>query len=179
MKNHTVISPTLGLAGLALILTGCASEPVPVPVAAPAPVVIQAPVLSGEQMINESQRLATLGDRWKKGKELVDRGTVLIRDGKNKIDEASRMIQEGQQIQSESQATVQTAAPVLSGEQMLSESQRLATLGDRWKKGKDLIDRGTVLSREGQNTVDEGNRMVQEGQQIQHESEESSSAIKK
>jgi len=62
---------------------------------------------------------------------------------------------------------------------MLSESQRLATLGDRWKKGKDLIDRGTVLSREGQNTIDEGNRMVQEGQQIQHESEESSNAIKK
>ena len=89
------------------------------------------------------------------------------------------MIQEGQQIQSESEATVQTAAPVLSGEQMISESQRLASLGDRWKKGKDLIDRGTVLTREGQNKIDEGNRMVQEGEQIQRESEESSSAIKK
>jgi len=62
---------------------------------------------------------------------------------------------------------------------MLSESQRLASLGERWKKGKDLIDRGTILSREGQNKIDEGNRMVQEGQQIQRESEESSSAIKK
>ena len=69
MKNKTIIHPTLSIASLALILSGCASEPVPTPV------VVQAPVLSGEQMINESQRLASLGDRWKKGKDLVDRGT--------------------------------------------------------------------------------------------------------
>jgi len=173
MKNHTHIRPTLTIASLALILSGCASEPVPAPVA------VQAPVLSGEQMINESRRLASLGDRWKKGKELVDRGTTLVRDGKNKIDESNRMIQEGQQIQNESEATVQTAAPVISGEQMINESQRLASLGDRWKKGKDLIDRGTILTRDAQNKIDEGNRMIQEGEQIQHESEESSSAIKK
>jgi len=173
MKNHTVIHTTLSIASLALILSGCASEPLP------APVVVQAPVLSGEQMINESQRLASLGDRWKKGKDLVDRGTALVRDGKNKTDESNRLIQEGRQIQNESEATVQASTPVLSGEQMLSESQRLASLGERWKKGKDLIDRGTILSREGQNKIDEGNRMVQEGEEIQHESEESSSAIKK
>ena len=59
MKYHTVIYPTLTIASLALILTGCASEPVP------EPVVVQAPILSGEQMLNESQRLANLGDRWK------------------------------------------------------------------------------------------------------------------
>jgi hypothetical protein len=173
MKYHAVICPILSIASLALILSGCASEPLP------APVVVQAPILSGEQMINESQRLASLGDRWKKGKDLVERGTALVREGKNKVDESNRMIQEGQQIQNESETTVQAAAPVLSGEQMLSESQRLASLGDRWKKGKDLIDRGTTVTREGQNKIDEGNRMIQEGQQIQHESEESSTAIKK
>ena len=171
MKNHTISFPNLTAAGFALILSSCASDP--------APVIVQAPILSGEQMINESQRLANLGDRWKKGKDLVDRGANLVREGKNKLDESSRMIQEGHKIQSESESTVQVGAPLISGEQMLSESQRLANLGDRWKKGKELIDRGTILAREGQNEIDEGNRMAIEGQQIQHESEESSNAIKK
>ena len=172
MKNHTIILPNLTAAGLALILSGCASAPAPAPV-------VQAPVLSGEQMLSESQRLASLGDRWKKGKDLVDRGNALIREGQNKIDESNQMIQEGQQIQNESKSTVQAASPLLSGEQMLSESQRLASLGDRWKKGKDLVDRGNILAREGQNKIDEGNRLTQEGAQIQRESEESSRALKK
>ena len=171
MKNYTTILPSLTTVGLTLILSGCASDP--------APVVAQAPVLSGEQMISESQRLASLGNRWKKGKDLVDRGTNLVRDGKNKIDESNRMIQEGQKIQNESESSVKTIAPVLSGEQMISESQRLANLGDRWKKGKDLIDHGTILAREGQNNIDEGNSLIQEGEQIQHESEESSGVLKK
>ena len=171
MKNHTIILPNLTAAGLALILSGCASDPAPID---------QAPILSGEQMLSESQRLASLGDRWKKGKELVNRGTALVREGQNKIDESIRMIEEGQQIQNESKSTVQaTTTPLISGEQMLSESQRLASLGDRWKKGKDLVDRGNILAREGQNNIDEGNRLTQEGVQIQHESEESSRTLKK
>ena len=74
---------------------------------------------------------------------------------------------------------VQAPAPVLSGEQMLSESQRLASLGDRWKKGKELVDRGNNLVREGRSKMDEGNRMIQEGEKIQRESEESSSGLNK
>jgi hypothetical protein len=96
MKNNNVIRPNLTVAGLALLLAGCASEP-PVTVQAPAP------VLSGEQMLSESQRLANLGDRWKKGKDLVDRGNNLVREGRNKIEEGNRMIQEGEQIQRESE----------------------------------------------------------------------------
>ena len=99
MKNHYSIRPNLTVAGLALLLSACASEPVPVPVAEPAAV----SVLSGEQMLSESQRLANLGVRWKKGKELVDRGNNLVREGRNKIDEGNRMIQEGEQIQRESE----------------------------------------------------------------------------
>ena len=97
MKNHFTIQPNLIIAGLSLLLVACASEPVPV--AEPA----AAPVLSGEQMLSESQRLANLGVRWKKGKELVDRGNNLVREGRNKIDEGNRMIQEGEQIQRESE----------------------------------------------------------------------------
>ena len=97
MKNYYTIRPNLTVAGLALLLAGCASEPVPVIVQAPAP------VLSGEQMLSESQRLASLGDRWKKGKELVDRGNNLVREGRSKIDEGNRMIQEGEKIQRESE----------------------------------------------------------------------------
>ena len=106
MKYHTIIHTTLSIASLALILSGCASEPVPVVVQAPA--IVQAPVLSGEQMLRESQRLASLGDRWKKGKDLVDRGTALTREGQNKIDEGNRMVQEGQQIQHESEESSST-----------------------------------------------------------------------
>ena len=48
----------------------------------------------------------------------------------------------------------------------------------RWKKGKQLIDRGNILVREGQNKIDDGNRMIEEGQKIQRESEESYKNIK-
>ena len=47
MKNHTVIIPNLSIASLALLLSGCASEPIPAPVAVAAPIIVQAPVLSG------------------------------------------------------------------------------------------------------------------------------------
>lgn len=86
--NHAVIC-------LVLLLGGCASEPAP----APAP----EPILSGEQMLRESQGIASLGDRWKKGKQLVDRGNDLVREGQNKIDEGKRMIEEGEKVMRESE----------------------------------------------------------------------------
>ena len=97
MKNHFTIRPNLTVAAVALLLSACASEPVPV--AEP----VAVPVLSGEQMLSESQGLANLGVRWKKGKELIDRGNILVREGRNKIDEGNRMIQEGEQVQRESE----------------------------------------------------------------------------
>ena len=95
MRNHFTIRPNLSIACLAFLLGGCASDPVPAPVSAP--------ILSGEQMLRESQGMASLGDRWKKGKQLVDRGNILVREGQNKIDEGNRMIEEGEKIQRESE----------------------------------------------------------------------------
>ena len=99
MHNHFTIRPNLTIAFLALLLGGCASEPVPAPAPAPAP----EPIISGEQMLRESQGIASLSDRWKKGKQLVDRGNVLVREGQNKIDEGNRMIGEGEKIMRESE----------------------------------------------------------------------------
>lgn len=95
MPSHFTFRPNLSIACLALLLGGCASDPVP----EPAP----GPILSGDQMLRESQGIASLGDRWKKGKQLIDRGNVLVREGQNKIDEGNRMIEEGQKIQRESE----------------------------------------------------------------------------
>ena len=97
MHNHFTIRLNLTIACLALLLGGCASEPVPAP--APAP----EPIISGEQMLRESQGIASLSDRWKKGKQLVDRGNILVREGQNKIDEGNRMIEEGEKIKRESE----------------------------------------------------------------------------
>ncbi|MGZ5052251.1 MAG: hypothetical protein ACXWF8_17910 [Methylobacter sp.] len=83
------------IASLGLLIGGCASEPAP----APAP----APTLSGEQMLSESQGLANLGDRWQKGKQLVDRGNALVREGQNKVLEGQRLIEEGERIKTESE----------------------------------------------------------------------------
>jgi hypothetical protein len=93
MRNYSILGPTLTIACVALFLGGCASEPVPV----------AAPILSGEQMLSESQGIANLGDRWKKGKQMVERGNLLVREGQNKIDEGNRMIEEGEKIKSESE----------------------------------------------------------------------------
>ena len=97
MHNHFTIRLNLTIAFLALLLGGCASEPLPAP--APAP----EPIISGEQMLRESQGIASLSDRWKKGKQLVDRGNVLVHEGQNKIDEGNRMIEEGEKIKRESE----------------------------------------------------------------------------
>jgi len=95
MQNGLTIRPNLNLAAacLALSLVGCASDPAPA----------SAPIISGEQMLSESQGIANLGDRWKKGKQMVDRGNMLVREGQNKIDEGNRMIEEGEKVKLESE----------------------------------------------------------------------------
>ncbi|WP_019867326.1 hypothetical protein [Methylovulum miyakonense] len=74
---------------------------------------------------------------------------------------------------SEPHAPTQTPARIISDEQMLRESQGMAHLGNRWKSGKELTERGNNLVREGQIKVEEGNRMIEEGSKIMRESEES------
>jgi PBP1b-binding outer membrane lipoprotein LpoB len=99
MQNpFTIRSQHLTIACLALLLGGCASEPVPE----------AEPILSGEKMLSESQDIANLGDRWKKGKQMIDRGNILVREGQNKIDEGNRMIEEGQRVQRESEEGYKT-----------------------------------------------------------------------
>jgi len=93
MQNYFTSPLNLVTVCLALQLGGCASDPV----------LTQEPIVSGEQMLRESQGIANLGDRWKKGKQLVEKGDALVREGKSKIDEGNRMIQEGERIKLESE----------------------------------------------------------------------------
>ncbi len=95
MQNHFTIRSNQTIACLALLLGGCASEPAPVPVAEP--------IISGDKMLSESQNIANLGDRWKKGKQMIERGNNLVREGRNKIDEGNKMIEEGEKVQRESE----------------------------------------------------------------------------
>jgi hypothetical protein len=93
MQHYLSTRPKLVIAYLTLLIGGCASDPTPV----------TAPILSGEKMLSESQDIANLGDRWKKGKQLIVNGNTLVREGQNKIDEGNRMIEEGEKIQRESE----------------------------------------------------------------------------
>ena len=93
MQNYFTNPLNLVTVCLALQLGGCASDPV----------LTQDPIVSGEQMLRESQGIASLGDRWKKGKLLVEKGDALVREGKSKIDEGNRMIEEGERIKLESE----------------------------------------------------------------------------
>jgi len=93
MQNYFTSPLILFTVCLALQLGGCASDPV----------LTQEPIVSGEQMLRESQGIASLGDRWKKGKQLVEKGDALVREGKSKIDEGNRMIEEGERIKLESE----------------------------------------------------------------------------
>lgn len=77
-----------------------------------------------------------------------------------------------------SQVTLPTPEPI-SGDLMIRESQGIASLGDRWKKGKDMVDKGNRLVSQGQAKVNEGNKMIEEGQTIIHESEATYKNIKK
>jgi hypothetical protein len=93
MQNHFIMRTNLTIASLILLMSGCASAPAPV----------SQPLLSGEEMLRESQGIATLGSRWKSGKQLTDRGNILVREGQNKIDEGRHMIEEGEKIMRESE----------------------------------------------------------------------------
>jgi hypothetical protein len=84
--------------GSALLLTACSSQPVPPPAAPAAP-----KVFSGEQMLRDSQGIAQLGSRWQEGKQKVDKGQVLQRQGQAQIDEGQTLIDEGQKIMRESE----------------------------------------------------------------------------
>jgi len=91
----TNLTKALPVIALPLLLSACASE-APVPVAA-------APerIISDEQMLRDSQVTAQLGNRWKSGKMLVERGNSMVRDGQMKIEEGNRMIEEGNKVMQE------------------------------------------------------------------------------
>jgi hypothetical protein len=93
MQNHFTTRANPAIACLFLVISGCASEPAPAP----------QPIISGEEMLRESQGIASLGDRWKKGKELVDRGNTMVAEGQNKINEGRRLIEEGEKVMRESE----------------------------------------------------------------------------
>jgi hypothetical protein len=84
---------------LPVLLVGCASTPAPQPVVAPA----QPKIVSGDQMFRDSQGIAQLGSRWQEGKQMVDKGTALQRQGQAEIDQGQSLITEGQKIMQESE----------------------------------------------------------------------------
>lgn len=91
MQKNFGIQHLLNPVCLAVLLGGCASDPQP------------APILSGERMLRESEGMAQLGSRWQQGKQMVDRGQALRRDGQAKIAQGDRMIEEGRKIMYESE----------------------------------------------------------------------------
>jgi hypothetical protein len=93
MQNYFTVRAKLAISGFILALSGCASEPAPEP----------EPLISGEEMLRESQGIANLGDRWKKGKQLVDRGNAMIAEGQNKMNEGRRVVEEGERMMRESE----------------------------------------------------------------------------
>ena len=85
---------------LALLLAGCSSDPVK-PVA-------PEKILSGEQMLRDSQGMAQLGSRWQEGKQMVEQGQNLQRQGQAKIEEGRSLVEEGQKIMRESEESYKT-----------------------------------------------------------------------
>ena len=81
---------------VAMILSGCASDP-------PAPTPAPEKIVSGDQMLRDSQGIAQLGSRWQEGKQMVEDGQALQRDGQIKIDKGRAMIEEGQKIMRETE----------------------------------------------------------------------------
>ena len=79
---------------LALLISGCASEP-----AQPK----SEKIFSGEQMLRDSQGIAQLGSRWQEGKQMVENGQNMQRQGQAKIDEGRSLAVEGQKIMRESE----------------------------------------------------------------------------
>ncbi|WAK03947.1 hypothetical protein [Methylobacter sp. YRD-M1] len=92
MQKNTGIRRSLAIVSLPLLLAGCASDQPP-----------PAPILSGDQMMRESQGMAQLGNRWQQGKRMVEQGQNLQAEGQAKIDEGRRMVDEGQKIMRESE----------------------------------------------------------------------------
>lgn len=92
--NHRVKLTTAGVS-IAALLSACASDPAPKP--------DPKPILSGEQMLRDSQGIAQLGTRWQEGKDMVERGQALQREGQLKINEGRNLIQEGEKIMRESE----------------------------------------------------------------------------
>jgi hypothetical protein len=87
----------------AMLVGGCASEPVH-PIAAPA-----APkIISGDQMRRDSEGIAQLSGRWQEGKQKVDKGQALQRQGQAQIDQGQSLIEEGQKIMQESEEGYKT-----------------------------------------------------------------------
>lgn len=77
-----------------------------------------------------------------------------------------------------SEPTQPPAEKILSGDQMLRDSQGIAQLSSRWQEGKQMVDRGQSLQRQGQAAIDEGRTLIGEGQRIMKESEESYKNLK-
>lgn len=87
-----IILPVLLLMSL---ITGCASEPVAMP--------IPEKSISGDQMQRDSEGIAKLGKRWQEGKSLVERGQNMEREAQKNLESARDMISEGQKIMRESE----------------------------------------------------------------------------
>ena len=95
MQKSFYTLPKLSLICLTLLIVGCASEPA----SAPKP----EPIISGDTMLRESQGIASMGERWQSGKQMVERGNAMVNEGEAKITEGNRMIAEGNKIIRESE----------------------------------------------------------------------------
>lgn len=95
MQNFFHTLRNLALFCWPLLIVGCAAEPTPPPKAEP--------IISGDTMLRESQGIASLGERWQTGKEMVERGNAMVNEGEAKISEGNRMIAEGNKIIRESE----------------------------------------------------------------------------
>jgi hypothetical protein len=100
MRNKDRLILTLSGLLFAFLMSGCASEPAAPPT--------QEKILSGDQMLRDSQGIAQLGSRWQEGKQMVENGQALQRDGQLKIDQGRAMIEEGQKIMRESEEGYKT-----------------------------------------------------------------------
>lgn len=80
---------------------------------------------------------------------------------------------------SESVTATAPGEEIISGEAMLRESKGIASLGERWQKGKQLVDDGMAMVTEGEAKISEGNRLISDGNKIIRESEAHYKSIKK
>ncbi len=70
------------------------------------------------------------------------------------------------------------ASKVISGDQMLRDSQGIAQLSSRWQEGKQMVDKGQALQRQGQAQIDQGQQLINDGQKMMRDSEEGYQSIK-